>query len=264
MIPSAEDFAENMRNLNVRKNDIVVVYDRVGMLSSPRAYWMMKLFGLPNVFLLDGTFSKWDDEERPIESGESKRAWRRVGRKQTPQADDYSFSLNQEYLRLHDDVHQIIKKNEKSMQIPIIDSRFNANFVAGHLPTSLNLPFTSVLNDNKTFKSPEQLQSLFKSLNISNSSQEIIVSCQRGITACIVDVALKIAGHTHTSVYDGSYEEYSKTMKVDIIEGENAQGKKCPKGAVAKVHYTGKFMDGTKFDSSRDRGKPFEFTVGVG
>lgn len=69
MIPTVEDFAENMRKCNVRKNDIVVVYDRVGMLSSPRAYWMMKLFGMPNVMILDGTFTKWDAERRLIESG---------------------------------------------------------------------------------------------------------------------------------------------------------------------------------------------------
>lgn len=81
MIPTVEDFAENMRKCNVRKNDIVVVYDRVGMLSSPRAYWMMKLFGMPNVMILDGTFTKWDAERRLIESGELKEAWRRFGRK---------------------------------------------------------------------------------------------------------------------------------------------------------------------------------------
>ena len=60
-LPSEESFAQNMKKLDVRKSDIVVVYDKVGMLSSPRAYWLLKTFGLPNVLLLNGTFSKWED-----------------------------------------------------------------------------------------------------------------------------------------------------------------------------------------------------------
>lgn len=41
-------------------------------------------------------------------------------------------------------------------------------------------------------------------------------------------------------------------------------GKTCVKGALITVHYTGWLLDGTKFDSSHDRGQPFQCVIGTG
>jgi hypothetical protein len=47
----------------------------------------------------------------------------------------------------------------------------------------------------------------------------------------------------------------------DLVVGE---GEDARAGATAIVHYTGWLLDGTKFDSSVDRGTPFEFALGAG
>ena len=47
----------------------------------------------------------------------------------------------------------------------------------------------------------------------------------------------------------------------DLVVGT---GEAARSGATAVVHYTGWLLDGTKFDSSLDRGTPFEFVIGRG
>lgn len=69
MLPSNDHFIKLMKEMDVRKNDIIVVYDKYRNISAPRNYWMLKTFGAPNVLILNGTFSKWEKEGRTIESG---------------------------------------------------------------------------------------------------------------------------------------------------------------------------------------------------
>ena len=41
-------------------------------------------------------------------------------------------------------------------------------------------------------------------------NDEVVLTCQRGVTACILDTALEYLGNEKTSVYDGSLEEYAQ------------------------------------------------------
>jgi len=52
------------------------------------------------------------------------------------------------------------------------------------------------------------------------------------------------------------------TTGLIYLETQAGSGVKAAEGKKVKVHYTGKLLDGTKFDSSLDRGEPFSFTLG--
>src|SRR5688500_11712084 len=67
MLPSAEPFAARVGSLGIGDGDTVVIYDGLGMFSSPRVWWTFRLFGAEKVFILEGGMPKWKAERRPLE-----------------------------------------------------------------------------------------------------------------------------------------------------------------------------------------------------
>src|SRR6187402_1558905 len=60
--PSEEKFTAEAQKLGINSNSTIVVYDTTGIYSSPRAWWMFKAMGHPNVFVLDGGLPEWIKE----------------------------------------------------------------------------------------------------------------------------------------------------------------------------------------------------------
>jgi len=79
--------------------------------------------------------------------------------------------------------------------------------------------------------------------------------------ATLPQVPATIAGNNMTDNTEKTVTTDSGLKYVELKEGNGATPKT---GERVVVHYTGTLEDGTKFDSSRDRGSPFQFKIGVG
>ena len=198
MMPSESDFIEKMKEMDVRVDDTIVCYDSMNMIIAPRVSWMMRAFGAKNVFVLNGTFLKWINEKLPLSQGQQKTEAFTRNRMLPPNESSYDFKLNP----------QMVAYKEGIEAENLIDARFKNIFDDAHIQGSKNIPFPEVLNTkDMTFKSKEELQKVFG----DDVSQRAVLTCHKGVTACILEVALRHAGSKDTAVYDGSWSEYAGT-----------------------------------------------------
>ncbi len=72
-------------------------------------------------------------------------------------------------------------------------------------------------------------------------------------------VAILLAAPT---LYAGKVLTSPSGVKIEVVK--EGKGPLPQKGQQVVVHYDGRLVDGKKFDSSRDRGEPFSFTLGAG
>ncbi|MCR4274839.1 MAG: FKBP-type peptidyl-prolyl cis-trans isomerase [Candidatus Campbellbacteria bacterium] len=73
-----------------------------------------------------------------------------------------------------------------------------------------------------------------------------------------------IQGETPTTQQEGIIRTMTPVPGLTVEVLQEGSGQEAKAGDAVSVHYTGTLTDGTKFDSSVDRGVPFEFQLGVG
>ncbi len=215
MAPRSEKFTSRMRALGVGDGHQVVVYDGAGLLSAPRVWWLFRLMGQQNVAVLDGGLPKWKAEGHEIED-------------MPPIVRDRHITVRFQN-HLVRDVTQVSAAS-KIKDHAIVDARAGNRFRgeapepreglrAGHIPGSRSLPYTTLLNDNKTMKSPDECREIFEAAGV-DLDKPIITSCGSGVTAAVLALALERMGHKHWSLYDGSWAEWGMFPTVPVATGD--------------------------------------------
>jgi len=201
MLPHGELFADALSALGVGTGDRVVLYDASPWRTAARAWFTFRSFGL-SASILDGGFGKWRAEARPVESGvvEPRLATLAVPASRVAVRDLAAMRANL-------DTHA-----ERT-----VDARSAARFsgaeadprpgvAPGHIPGSVNLPYTRLFAADGTYKPPAELAQVFADAGI-DLDRPLVATCGSGVTASTVAFAAHLLGR-EVPVYDGSWTEW--------------------------------------------------------
>lgn len=207
---SPDDFQVKTQNLGINSNSCIVVYDDLGIYSSPRVWWLFKLMGFQNITILNGGLPEWKSKKYPIEKPNNGQF--EIG--------DFKASYRPEKIRFTKDILSSI--NDKNSLVA--DARSKGRFLgtspeprkgvkSGHIPNSVSLPYSDIIEEGKMI-SEEKLKTVFEQVN--SDKKEFIFSCGTGITACVLALGAELLGYKNYAVYDGSWTEWGSINDLPI------------------------------------------------
>lgn len=205
-LPTIGQFSKTLSGLGISKDSHVVVYDdRKGSNAAARFWWMLKAIGHDKVQVLDGGFQEAQRVASPINS------------KMATAVPSRPYAI--ESWKLPVAAMDEVEKASQDQNCIIIDVRDSERYrgekepidlIAGHIPGAINIPFTENLNDQGLFLSPQELKHKYLGIFDGIATDNIIVHCGSGVTACHTLLAFASAGLDIPKLYVGSWSEWSR------------------------------------------------------
>ena len=206
MIPSKEAFQDMMRALGVCNHHKIIIYDNSPFLSAARAWWLFRLFGKQEVFVLDGGLPAYVTSGGEITHGEAKAPPLGDFTCATPLATVMLFDTLLAHITNKDDIQIVDARPQGRFDGSVAEPR--AGLRSGHMPGALNVPVTELIDKTSgKMHRPEALKQIFEKSGF-DFDKPAITSCGSGVTAAGLTLALGELGKYDIALYDGSWSEW--------------------------------------------------------
>ncbi|WP_096779843.1 sulfurtransferase [Zobellella denitrificans] len=216
-IASRDNFQALLRKAGISEGTTLVLYGDSNNWFAAWGAWIFDVYRVPSVKLLDGGRDKWEAEGRPLD----------VRPSQYPPG---NITLAERNDALRARLGDVLAVAEGRTDTALIDIRsadeYNGKIFApagvqelavraGHIPGAVNVPWSSAVAADGTFKPVEELRALYQGVGV-DGSKPIIVYCRIGERSSHTWFVLsKLLGYEVRN-YDGSWTEYGNSVGVPI------------------------------------------------
>jgi thiosulfate/3-mercaptopyruvate sulfurtransferase len=214
MLPDGAAFERHMAELGIGDQTHVVVYDGVGMMTAARVWWTLRHFGHDAVSVLDGGLIKWMAEGRPVDAKLAAPPPKGTRFTARPRP-ELVRSLEAVRANIATEAEQVLDARSAGRFLGV-DPEPRPNSRSGHIPGSLSLPYTELIDPtSKTLLPVAQLARKFDDAGI-DPKKPVVTSCGSGVTACVLALGLHLLGRDRVAVYDGSWSEWGTRQDTPI------------------------------------------------
>ena len=213
-LPDVAEITATLGKSGISNDTDVVVYDAGNGAIAARAWWVMRWLGHERVRLLDGGLAAWLAAGGLLETGTA-----------TPEETGFCGEPRGELVLATDDIPPDVAGIPDKRLVDARDAvRYRGESepidpVAGHIPGSVNLPFSDLVTPEGLWRAPAERLARLREVLGDDFDRAWAVMCGSGVTACHLAIAGLEAGYTEPRLYVGSWSEWIRDTRRPVSTG---------------------------------------------